>query len=163
MTQRTGDGMQGNVHADSQVIDFNQARENRLAEKRRANERIFFRNLLSVFSIVGPGKMTPIDLIEVSEDGCSFQIPHNPEAIWPNHTNRIPIRLYFSPDTYLEIQVKIQNSKPSIENQNRYIRFGCSVDQSTQSYPAYQSLVRFLKVYSEQAHKDLGEVSVFYL
>lgn len=164
MTQWTGDGMQGDLsQEDGQVIDFTRAKENRMAEKRRANERVFFRNLLSVFSLVSPEKMTPIDMIEVSEDGCSFQVPFNPDAVWPNSMKNIPIRLYFSQDTYLEIHVKIQNSKPSIDQQNRYVRYGCAVDQTTQSYAAYRLFVQFLKVYSEQAHKDLGNISVFYL
>ena len=55
------------------------------------------------------------------------------------------------------------NSRPSIENGARYTRFGCQMDAATASYPAYQQFVKFMKLYSEHAHKDMGDISVFYL
>ncbi len=163
MSPRIGNVNGGTPTQEEHIVDFKQAREQRLEEKRRTTERIFFHNLLSVFSMVSESKMLPIDLIEVSEDGLSFQIPYNPDHIWPKDTDEIPIRFYFSQNTYLEIQVKIQNSRPSIENHCRYVRFGCAVDRELKSYPAYQLFVKFLKLYAEHAHKDLGDVSVFYL
>jgi hypothetical protein len=113
--------------------------------------------------MTGHSKMMPIELIDVSEDGCSFQIVHDPENVWPTTSGEIPIRLYFSQDTYLEIHIRIQNSRPSIENNSRYVRFGCTVEKDLKSYPAYQLFVKFLKLYAEHAHKDMGDVSVFYL
>jgi len=154
MTQRTG---------NSGVVDFNEAREQKLQEKRRKTERIFFKQLISVYSVVSDTKMLAIDIIDLSEDGCSFQIPYDPESRWPRDMKDIPIRLYFSQDTYLEIRARIQNSSPCIDRNTRYTRFGCSVDTTLKSYPAYQQFVRFLKQYSEHAHKDMGDITVFYL
>lgn len=145
------------------VVDFNEARNQKLEEKRRTTERIFFKHLLNVYSIVGKGGMFPIEFIDVSEDGCSFQVPYNPEKPWPTSTTDVPLRIYFSQDTYLEIHVTIQNSRPSIEDNKRYVRYGCAVDRNLASYEAYVQFVRFLKLYSQQAHKDLGDVSIFYL
>jgi len=162
MTQRLGKSNGTDVR-EEHVIDFNRVREQRLEEKRRNTERIFFKNLLSVYSITGQAKMRPIQLIEVSEEGCSFQILHDPENPWPKSSEEVPLRLYFSQDTYLEIIVKIRNALDSFENGVRYVRFGCSVDSQLKSYPAYQQFVRFLKLYSEHAHKDMGDVSLFYL
>jgi hypothetical protein len=162
MTQRTGNINGGDLELE-RVVDFNEVREQRMEEKRRHTERIFFRNLLSVYSVTGHAKMHPIELIDVSDDGCSFQVPYDPERVWPNTESEIPIRLYFSQDTYLEILVKIQNSRPSIENNHRYVRYGCAVDKGLKSYPAYQQFVRFLKLYAENAYKDMGDVTVFYL
>jgi hypothetical protein len=147
-----------------QVVDFGQIRAQKLEEKRRTTERIFFKQLLSVYSVIGHSSMCPIEFIDMSEEGCSFQIPYDAENPWPKDaTAEMPIRIYFSQDTYLEIRVRIQNSRPSIENNRRYVRFGCAVEKSTQSYQAYQQFVRFLRTYSEHAHKDMGDVSVFYL
>jgi hypothetical protein len=147
-----------------QVIDFNEVRAQRLEEKRRKTERIFFKSLLSVYSLVGDTKMLAIDIIDVSEDGLSFQIPYDPNHKWPKDMGEeIPLRLYFSQDTYLEVRAKIQNSRPSIEGNQRYTRFGCAIDKSLTNYPAYQGFVRFLKAYSEHARKDQGDVTVFYL
>jgi hypothetical protein len=107
--------------------------------------------------------MRPIELIEVSDDGCSFQVPFDPNSPWPTDLKELPIRLYFSQDTYVSVMLKIQNSKPSIDNGVRYTRYGCAIDKTVSSYPAYSGFVNFLKLYSEHAHKDMGDVSVFYL
>lgn len=153
-TQATGD----------QVVDFSQVRAQKLEEKRRTTERIFFKQLLSVYSVIGHSSMRPIEFIDLSEEGLSFQIPYDAENPWPKDASaELPIRIYFSQDTFLEVRVRIQNSRPSIENNARYVRFGCVVDKSTQSYAAYQQFVRFLRTYAEHAHKDMGDVSVFYL
>jgi hypothetical protein len=167
MTQRTGNSNnESNIGTESKqperIVDFTQVREKRLEEKRRRTERIFFKNLISVYSVTGPSEAHPIELIEMSEDGCSFQTPFNTQSPWPTRSEQVPIRLYFSRDTFLEIFVKIQNSRPSIENGKRYTRYGCSLDKEVSSYPAYLAFVRFLRLYSEQARRDMGDVSAFY-
>ncbi|MCM2279965.1 MAG: PilZ domain-containing protein [Oligoflexia bacterium] len=153
----------GNKEAQSQIIDFRQIREQKLEEKRRTTERIFFKHLLSVYSVVGDSSMCPIEFIDISEKGCSFQVPYDPDRPWPTDAKDLPLRIYFSQDTFLEIRVKVQNSNPSIEGNRRYVRFGCSIDTSVSSYEAYLQFVRFLRAYSEHSHKDTGDVSVFYL
>ena len=160
MTQKTGSTSDGK---QKQIVDFNEIRAQKMEEKRRVTERIFFKHLLNVYTVVADGKMWPIEFIDVSEDGCSFQIPFDPNKPWPTDLSDIPLRIYFSQDTYLEIRAKIQNSRPSIENNQRYVRFGCSVDKGLASYAAYLQFVRFLRLYSEHAHKDLGDATVFYL
>jgi len=147
----------------SQIIDLTEVRAQKLEEKRRITERILFKHLLSVYSVVGDTTMCPIELIDVSEEGCSFQIPFNADKVWPADLTEIPLRLYFSQETFLEVQVQIQNSRPSIENGARYTRFGCAVDKSRSSYAAYVQFVRFLKTYSEFSQRDTGGVTVFYL
>lgn len=152
----------------TQVVDFGEARSQRLDEKRRKTERIFFKQLLSVYCVTDgenskQATMRAIDPIDISEDGFSFQVPHNTENPWPTSADRLAIRLYFSQDTYLPVHLKIVNSKPCIENGVRYVRYGCSVDKALSSYSAYQQFVRFLKAYAEHAHKDMGDVTLFYL
>jgi len=148
---------------DQQVIDFTEVREKKISEKRRKTERIFFKHLLSVYCVTGNTEMRPIELIEVSEDGCSFQVPFDPNNPWPTTTDELPLRFYFSQDTYVLVRLKIQNSRSCIDSGKRYVRYGCSIDKNISSYPVYQQFVKFLKLYSEQAHKDMGDISVFYL
>jgi hypothetical protein len=148
------------------VVDFSEARAQRMDEKRRKTERIFFNQLMGVYSVTGGGdQMQPIELLEVSEEGLSFQIKFDSNRKpWPAQDQTdLPIRLYFSQDTYVPIVIRVQNSTAKIEEGIRFLRYGCTVDKTLTSYPAYQQFVRFLKAYSEHAHKDMGEVSVFYL
>jgi hypothetical protein len=149
--------------SDKTLVDFSEVRTQKLEEKRRKTERIFFKNLLGVYSVTGETRMRQIDLVDVSEEGCAFQVPFSSENPWPTQGNDLPIRLYFSQDTYLEVRVKVVNSRPYIENGERYIRYGCVVDQTLSSYTCYQQFVRFMHSYSDCAHRDLGDVSVFYL
>ena len=168
MPQGQGKPGSGTNTTERQVIDFSQLRAKKLEEKRRKTERIFFKSLLSVYTVMGDGKkMLPIEIIDISEDGCSFQIPYNPncpdESQWTVTTTDLPLRLYFSQDTYLEVTAKIANSRPSIENGARYTRYGCQVDKTSHTYPAFQQFVKFMKLYSEFARRDMGDISVFYL
>jgi len=153
-----------NGHANrEQLVDFSAVRTQKLEEKRRKTERIFFRNLLGVYTLTGETKMRQIELVDISEEGCSFQVPFSVDTPWPTQSNDLPIRMYFSPDTYLELRVKIVNSRPYIENGDRYVRYGCLIDQSLGSYECYQQFVKFMHLYSNCSHRDLGDVSVFYL
>lgn len=160
MSQRTGDTSDQKT---PQVVDFNQVRAQKMDEKRRKTERIFFKHLLGVYTVAGDSQMRSIEIIEVSEEGCSFQVPFDGNDPWPNDMKDIPLRLYFSQDTYLPVTLKIQNSTHGIEDGKRYLRFGCSVDKAPSAYEAYQQFVRFLNFYSKHAHKDMGDVTLFYL
>jgi hypothetical protein len=160
MSQRTGEP---NESASKQVVNFSEIRAQKMDEKRRKTERIFFKHLLGVYSVTADKQMRPIEIIDVSEEGCSFQVPFEPSNPWPTELGEMPVRLYFSQDTYIPVTLKIQNSTHGIENGTRYMRFGCKVDQDTQTYVAYQQFVKFLKLYSEHAHRDMGDNTVFYL
>jgi hypothetical protein len=161
MAQKIGSSVESGL--ENRVVDFNEAREKRLEQKRRRTERILFRNLVSVYSITENSKPFPVDLIEVSEAGCSFQVLADAPTSGLVKRDEIPLRIYFSQDTYLEIFVKIMNSRPSIEKNRRYVRYGCEIDKNVKSYAAYQLFVQFLKQYALHAHRDMGNISAFYL
>ena len=148
---------------ESQVIDFSEARAQRMDEKRRKTERIFFKHLMGIYCVSESTELKQVEVMDVSEDGMSFQIPFTAQDPWPRNATEIPIRLYFSQDTYLPIVLNIQNSRPYIENGVKYLRFGCAIDKTISSYEAYAQFVRFLGAYSQHAHKDTGKVTLFYL
>jgi hypothetical protein len=146
------------------VVDFNEVRTKRLEEKRRKTERILFQSLLGVYCVLDQSDMRGIEIVDMSEEGLAFQVAFNPRSDWKQAVgDLVPLRLYFSQETYLALQVKITNVKPSIESGMRYTRYGCLVDPTMASFEAFQRFVKFLKAYSEQAHRDTGKASVFYL
>ena len=150
-----------------QVVDFVAKREQKMEEKRKNAERVFFKNLLSVYCVVGQTKMHPVEMIEVSENGCSFQVQMDTGASVKGtgleQGSDVPLRLYFSQDTFICVNFKVMNMRQSIESGKRYVRFGCAVDSDISTYEAYVQFVRFLKAYSTAATQDRGDVSVFYL
>ena len=148
---------------ETPVIDFMSKRSEKIEEKRRKTERIFFKQILGVYSVVGSQNFSPVEIVDVSEDGCALQVEHGARSPWPENATEVPIRIYFSQDTYLPLQLKIMNSRPAIEGGVRYMRYGCVVDKSLSSYDAFLNFVLFLKSYALHAHSDTGGITAFYL
>jgi len=144
------------------IVDLSEVRAQKMEEKRRKTERIFFQQILGIYTVSGSDKLHSIDIVDVSEHGLSFQIRFDPNNTWPNESTEFPVRLYFSQDTYLPIYVKIQNSRSVIDEGTRYIRYGCAVDSTSTTYETFRQFIRFMKLYAENAHKDGGEVKFFY-
>ena len=114
--------------------------------------------------MVNNARFNELELIDISSEGLAFQVPHTEEENLPKDSSKdLSIRLYFSQDTYLPINVTIQNASPVIVEGSRYTRYGCKIDQSFASYQTYLQFVQFLKSYAEHAHKDMGDVTLFYL
>lgn len=145
------------------VISLEQVREKKLEEKKRKNERLFFTHLIRVTATDFLKHSLEVQMIDVSLDGCAFQIPHSPRLQWPQPEGQpVYLKFYWTPTTYLEVPVAIQNRRDWIDEGVRSLRFGCAVDTGVQAYPAYQALVQFLKLYSLHSHQEVGQTSVFY-
>ena len=150
-----------NIH--NTVVDFTEVRAQRMEEKRRKTERTFMTHFLGVYGVTGTKSMHQIELVDISEGGLGFQVPFNPDKPFPTNDGEMPIRLYFSQDSFLEVYCKIENSRPAVQNGTRYVKYGCSVDPTSTTFEAYQAFVKFLKAYAEVSQKDNGDVSVFFV
>jgi len=159
----TQGAVEGADHPNGELVDFSQVREQKIEEKRRKTERIFFKNLLAVYCVTATDAMAGVDLVDISEDGLAFQVRFDPRNPWPRDLNELPFRLYFSQDTYLEIGVVIQNSRQTIDGGARMVRYGCTIDKSWSSYATYLQFVRFLKLYAEHNHRDTGDTKIYYV
>jgi hypothetical protein len=147
------------------VINLEQFRSRKSEEKKRKTERIFFHNLVGVYGIVQPGKMVPVGLIDVSEGGLAIQVPYPTEnstadRMWPRDSVNLPIRLYFSPDSFMEVIVDVKNSHPTVENGSKYMRYGCEVQTEQRAYDAWKNFVSFLRSYTDVSERDSGNISV---
>lgn len=158
-TTRTPD----NTNEPSRVIDLSEVRNQRLEEKRRKTERVFMNQFLGVYCMTGNNSMHQIEIVDVSDEGLGFQVPVNPEKASPITEKNFPIRLYFNQESFLQVHVTIQNTRPAVQNGTRYTRYGCAVDPTTSTFEAYQAFVKFLKVYGEVSQKDKGDVNVFFV
>ncbi len=150
---------------DQAVINLDQFRNRKSEEKKRKTERIFFHNLVGVYGIVQPGKMVPVDLIDVSEGGLAIQVPYPTattmaDKIWPKDSANLTIRLYFSPDSFMEVVVDVKNSGPTIENGSKYVRYGCEVHPEQRAYAAWKNFVTFLRAYTDVSERDTGNINV---
>lgn len=148
---------------DGQVISFTKVREARIEEKRRKYERILFRHILGVYCVAEGQGLKAVELVDVSTDGMSFQLPihsKNLEALRAG--SEMGFRFYFSQDTFIPVHVKIQNERQCIEDGQKYIRFGCTVDITSQSYETYKLFVMFLSKYAETSQQDKGDLKFFF-
>jgi len=149
---------------EQSVINLDQFRTRMTAEKKRKTERIFFNNLVGVYGLVQPGKMIPVNLIDVSEGGLAIQLPYPTEAtgdkVWPKDSVGLPIRLYFSADSFMEVLVDVKNSTPLVENGSKYMRYGCEVQTDQRAHHAWVNFVSFLRSYSDISERDNGNISM---
>jgi len=147
------------------VINLDQFRNRKSEEKKRKTERIFFHNLVGVYGITQPGKMVPVDLIDVSEGGLAIQVPYPTsttmaDKVWPKDSNDLTIRLYFSPESFMEVVVDVKNSGPTIENGSKYVRYGCAVNPEQRAFTAWKTFVNFLRAYTDVSERDNGNINV---
>jgi hypothetical protein len=168
MTESHNNGNQENENTNTEtqaVINLDQFRSRKSEEKKRKTERIFFHNLVGVYGLVQPGKMVPIGLIDISEGGLAIQVPYPSETtvhdkVWPRDSVNLPIRLYFSADSFMEVLVNVKNSNPLVENGSKYMRYGCEVFEDQRTFGAWKSFVSFLRSYTEVSERDSGNISV---
>jgi len=146
-----------------QVINFTKVREAKIEERRRRYERILFKHILGVYCVAEGQGLKAVELVDVSTEGLSFQLPVNSknlENLAPG--NELTFRFYFSQETFIPVVVKIQNERQCVEEGQRFVRFGCIVDTSCQSYDAYKLFVMFLSKYAETSHQDKGDLKFFF-
>ncbi len=139
------------------VIDFSARRADRSAADRRQTERFFLRELVQTFAMIGDDSERAIEVIEASETGIGFRIPYEKRNPFTEALGELTIRLYFGSDTWLPLGLKIVNVQDQVEEGRRYVRYGCSIDQSFTSYGAYLQFIRFIELYLRHARRDRKE------
>jgi hypothetical protein len=148
------------MNEQKEVVSLDQFRTRKQEEKQRKTERLFFHHLVGIYSVVNPNKMVPIDIIDVSEEGLAVQVPYESQTVWTKDTNNIPVRLYFSAESFMEVIVDVKNSRPTIEGGVKYLRYGCAVQAEHRSYEAWKKFVSFLRVYADVSEKDSGNIGM---
>lgn len=145
------------------VIDFQELREQRQEAQRRQAERVFIQTSLSVFCVVGENSLQQIEIVDLSDTGCGFLVPHTDTPHWNYQQRELNLRFYFSQDQYLDLPVTVQNMADTIKDGQRYKRFGCEIDQLSTAYAAFQAFVNFLHLYCMVAKKDHGNTNLFFV
>ena len=131
-------------------------------EKRKAG-RLLLKHLLQIYCVVDHEKTCEVDIVDVSKSGCSLRVRPENDVLLPKHTQGMNIRLYLSDDTYLPLELKIENTRALVENGQRYFLLGCSIAPDTEGFATYQRFVEFLEMYSTVATRELGDLKVTYL
>jgi hypothetical protein len=158
--------VQGGSMSDEKLLDFVSKRKENIEEKRRNFERIMFRNFLGAYTVLDNGDAVyPVDLVDISYDGCLFQIPWNVknDSKYPVDTE-ITFRMYFTRDSYIPVVAKVKYGKEHVGKDNlTYMHYGCEFDRSMTSFDALQSFIDFLYKFAEHSSLDRGDSRMMFL
>lgn len=142
------------------IVDLNDYRRNKNEERRREYERVLFNRVLGVYSFVEKGKLQHVETADISYSGIKFREtkPELPIKVG----NRVALRFYFTPGSYLRIVVQVKRVTPFEDNGRSGLEYGCELDTKTKSYTVLKQLVEFMHQYSEIACQDTNPPLVFF-
>jgi hypothetical protein len=151
---------------DKKVVDFNEKRKQSIEQKRRTFERVVFQEFLGVYTVVDDqGSGFPIKLVDISADGCQFQLPFSLKAKNQFKADtEVTLKLYFSKGSYLPAVVTVRHATEYIDKDgDAWLRLGGEFDTSLPSFKALSSFIDFIYQYAEFSCLDKGESKVYFL
>lgn len=148
------------------VLDFNKKREENIEKKRRSFERILFQNFLGAYSVIsGDGAVYPVTLVDISRDGCLFQVPWDSKRDTAyKQGDEISMRMYFTKGSYIPVTVTIRHNTEAIgKDGHTYMQYGCEFDKTTPSFEALNNFINFMYSFAEHSSIDKGDQKAFFL
>ena len=146
------------------IIDFVSKRKEKIEKKRRRFERVLFREYFSVETAVAmDDKSCPVDLIDVSPDGCLFRIPDKETPNFAQVGRELTLKIYFADHNYIPVSVSIKRTKKLVERDGRFYReYGCEFDKTLSSFQAMEALVDFVGKLAEHSYSDFGSQKIHF-
>lgn len=148
------------------VLDFAEKRQANIEKKRRNFERIVFQNFLGAYSVIdNDGSIYPVTLVDISHDGCLFQVPWNVKRDQKMEEGReVKMRMYFSKSSYIPVILTVKYGRESIDKDGEtYMQYGCEFDKSMQSFQAMEKFIEFLYQFAEHSTFDKGTPKSYFL
>ncbi len=148
------------------LLDFVGKRKENIEQKRRSFERILFQNFLGAYTVLdNHGTVYPVTLVDISREGCLFQIPIGPKGESPyDKDTELTLRMYFTKQTFIPVVVRIKYGNEVLGTDgHHYMAYGCEFDTSLPSFAALQSFIDFLYSYSEHSAHDRGDARAFFI
>ena len=150
--------------SDKKVFDFTERRNKNIEAKRRQFERVMFDEMLGVYSVIDDqGGSYPISLVDISQEGCLFEVPYNQkaEAKFPEESE-LTLKLFFTKASYIPAVVMIKHaSLVTHTNGSKFWRCGCEFDTTLPSFAALKGFVEFLQKYAEFSQHDSAKKVYF--
>jgi uncharacterized ubiquitin-like protein YukD len=151
---------------EKKVFNFSDKRKETIEKKRRQFERVVFEEFLGVYSVIDDdGSSYPVKLIDVSYEGCQFQIPFSAKAKNQYKAGQdLDLKFYFTKGSYLPVVVKLKHIQEYIDKDGvAYLRIGGVFDSTLPSFNAIRKFIDFIYQYAEFSCIDKGERKVFFL
>ncbi len=151
---------------DKKVFDFSEKRKQSIEQKRRTFERVVFQEFLGVYTVIDDqGAGFPIKLLDISGEGCQFQVPFSLKAKNQFKAGtELTLKFFFTKGTYLPAVVTVRHASEYIDKDgDAWLRLGSEFDTSLPSFKALDSFISFIYQYAEFSCVDKGESKVFFL
>lgn len=150
----------------TKVINFQEKRKDSIEKRKRAFERVLFSEFLGSYAEIDEnGTKYDVRLVDISREGCLFQIPFTPSTKnYFSNGKEVSLRVYFTKDDFLPVIVNIKHSNEYIdESGNAYMRFGGEFDKTLPSFEAFSQFIEFIYKFAEFSCVDKGESKVYFL
>lgn len=151
---------------DKKVVDFNAKRKESIEQKRRTFERVVFQEFLGVETVIDDqGAGYPVKLVDISSEGCQFQVPFSAKAKNQFKSGtELTLKLFFTKGSYLPAVVNLRHTSEYIDKDgDAWLRIGGVFDTSLPSFAALSSFINFIYQYAEFSCLDKGESKVYFL
>ena len=151
---------------DKKVVDFSEKRKQSIEQKRRTFERVVFQEFLGVYTVIDDqGAGFPIKLLDISGEGCQFQVPFSLKAKNQFKSGtELTLKFFFTKGTYIPAVVTVRHASEYIDKDgDAWLRLGSEFDTSLPSFQALASFINFIYQYAEFSCIDKGESKVFFL
>ena len=125
-----------------------------------------FSNFIGAYSVISDeGTIYPISLVDISRDGCQFELPWNVKDGGKFEAGlEISMRMYFTEKSFIPVIVNIKNAREHIgKDGNTYMRYGCSFDESMPTYDAMSKFIEFMYSFAEHSSIDRGDVKSYFI
>lgn len=152
--------------SDGKVINFKQKREENIERKRRSFERVMFQNLLGAYTVIDDAQTVyPVNLVDVSHDGCLFQIPWSPSSDKKMKVgSEIKMRMYFTKKSFVPVVLKIRyGNEFQGEDGQTYMHYGCEFDKTLPSFEVMKEFINFMYSFAEHSVVDHGDARSYFL
>jgi hypothetical protein len=142
------------------IVDLADYRKEKSEERRREYERVLFNRILGVYSFAEKTGLHHVEVVDISYSGIKFreERPENPLKVG----QKIALRFYFTPSSYLRLVVDVKRVKPFQEEDREGLEYGCELDKNTKSYDVIRQLIGFMYKYSEIACQDQNPPMIWF-
>ena len=150
----------------SKVIDFQEERKDSIEKRKRSFERVLFTEFLGSYAEIDEnGTKYMVSMVDISHDGCLFQIPFAENALAHfKQSSDVTVRVYFTKDDFLPLVINLKHVNEHVDEKgNACIRFGGEFDKSLPSFQAFAPFIEFIYKFAEYSCIDKGESKVYFL
>jgi hypothetical protein len=148
------------------ILDFVQKRKEIIEERRQGFERLMFKNVLGAYAVLEEnGDIYPLNLVDISYNGCGFEIPSSDNAKKKFKKGEVlKMRMYFTKSSFILTIIKVMYATEIIDlDRKKVLRLGCEFDKSITSYSALNSFIDFLYKFAKFSSHDEGAAKAFFI